>query len=170
MTPMVNKGVHRVRERVQQGFTQFVPQYQLNKDGKLEEVEIPKDTQAIIDSCEYTSLESMYDYLLELNRQQYAQMTHSDLIEERDRIEDNLQYFRDVDIIREQYAASNPDVANMSHAELKDHIENKLHEAKNAIEAKRKEVIENGKKKNDIEKGEHENVHPNRPKDTPEKP
>lgn len=70
---------------------------------------------------------------------------------ERERIEDKLQLFREVDAIRDEYALHNPEVAGMSHKEMKDYINSKLEQQN----AKIKEIKEKQNDAQNIEpKGE----------------
>lgn len=146
----VNKGVHRVRERSATSFDSMVPQYFLNTQGELEESPLMKDSQKIIDSAEYTRLDEIYDRMLLLNQRPVVDDGSNEVFE-REKLEDRLQLFREVDAIRDEYAVENPDVADMTHNEIYDYINNKVKQQNEKI----KEYKEKQKDEKNIEpKGE----------------
>lgn len=130
----VNKGVARVRPRSQRSFSNLVPEYFLNKQGKLEESPLPKDTQKIIESAEYTRLDEIYDQMLEIGRANAPYVEGREAVEVREGFEDDLSLMLELDALRDRYSLENPEVANMTHSEMRSHIEKKLRDANEHIE------------------------------------
>lgn len=135
-----NNGYHRTRERVQQSFDKNVPQYFVNTKGKLERSPIDKDMQALIDSAEYTSLDDIYDRMLVINSTMNSGVDNgASAVMEREGFEDDLSRMLEIDALRDKYAMENPDVANMTHAQMREYIGRKLDDANKHIEKIKKE-------------------------------
>lgn len=132
---MKNKSFCRDFETEGQTFSPFEKQYFLNKDGVLEENPIMLNKQELIESSEYTSLDRIYDMYLETGAVglQHKFSLDNDIVIEREGFEDDLSRMLAVDEIRDRYALENPEVANMSHKEMFDYINNKLKNANTKI-------------------------------------
>lgn len=131
----VNPSLSRVRKAKASTFSREVPQYFVNDKNQLEESPIKKDVQKIIDSAEYTSLSEIYDNYLLLEASRFAHIDEGeDLVHAREGFESDIDMFRELDEMRERYAAENPEVLGMSNADLFNYITEKIDFANKRIE------------------------------------
>lgn len=140
----VFKGYARKTKFEGQTFERMLPQYFVNDKGFLEESPILRDTQAVIDSAEYTQLDAIYDRMLDLMSVKFNNIVEGeDIVHEREAHETKLDALLELDRIREEYSQYDPAVASMSHAELAKHIKGKIDDSNKKI----KEHIDKRKEK-----------------------
>lgn len=95
--------------------------------------------QEIIDSAEYTKLDSIYDAMLDIHCNNMLVNDDNDIVMEREGFEDDLSQMLRFDEIRDRYAQENPDVASMSHREVVEYLRVKVDTAEKVIKDKIKE-------------------------------
>lgn len=151
---MINNALHRVRERKQSEFSPLEKQYFLNNKNHLEESPIMRNTQELVDSAEYTRLDEIYDQMKAIHAKQNPQINEGDeIVLERERMESHLDALLELEKIREQYAAENPDVRGMSQEDVYKYITGKVKKHNEIIENIRKGK-ENAKSENNEPTGE----------------
>lgn len=103
----MNKAVFRDVPFVGTEFSQFEDEYFLNKDGVLELMPAKRDCQAIIDSQIETTLQKIYDALLDtpVGYQNPA----TDYINERNYYATNLDILIEADNVYADYKAEHPE-------------------------------------------------------------
>lgn len=148
----VNPSFANVRKRKAQSFTPYQADYFVNVEGHLERKPIDKNTQAIIDSSDYTKLHELYDVMMAYGRDNMQNVYSDGIIAEREQFETDLDLFRRCDEIREQYAIENPEVKGMDNRQMIEYFNEKVVRHNEIIEKMKKEGQHN--EKNIVEEGE----------------